>query len=237
MSRRITTPSGTQFSHLTLMEDSDFSHQRVLFQCDCGNEIFTSVTDIKNRIKRVGHTSCRNCASTKHGLCHIPEYQVYHDMIQRCYNSKSNNYRSYGAKGVRVCDRWLGDDGFNHFYEDMGQRPPDTELDKDGLGDGTLYSPDTCQWITKEDNNTLRKFDYYNKTGYKNVSQTLTGDYKGKFMYKNKTYCAPSHFDVEVAYIMMCELKEQITGVYGVARRIHDCSSMDRSAYGTDFHS
>lgn len=70
----------------------------------------------------------------------------YRSMKDRCYDEKHDAYRWYGAKGVKVCDRWL--EGFKFFYEDMeaswflgGQidRFPDTKGD---------YKPENTRWAT-----------------------------------------------------------------------------------------
>src|SRR5690606_20715304 len=37
---------------------------------------------------------------------HKKEYNIWCDIIKRCYNKKHKSYKSYGGKGVAVCDRW-----------------------------------------------------------------------------------------------------------------------------------
>lgn len=86
--------------------------------------------------------------------------KTWEGMISRCYNKKDIGYRSYGFRGVRVCDRWLS---FTAFQEDYEKLPgwnlsgfSQLYLDKDGRGDGFLYSPDTCQWVSAEENSALK---------------------------------------------------------------------------------
>jgi hypothetical protein len=45
-------------------------------------------------------------------------------MLQRCYNPNCREYASYGARGIKVCDRWREARGFAHFLADLGDRPP-----------------------------------------------------------------------------------------------------------------
>lgn len=78
-------------------------------------------------------------------------YHTYQGMKARCTNPKCIGYPWYGAKGVTVCDRWLGKDGFQNFIADMGEKPRGTSLDRiDPCGN---YEPSNCRWA---DNRTQR---------------------------------------------------------------------------------
>lgn len=73
-------------------------------------------------------------------------------MRDRCYNATCSNYKTHGAKGVRVCDEWLNSpDNFIEWAIGNGFSI-DLQLDKDIIGDGKLYSPKTCKWVTSLEN-------------------------------------------------------------------------------------
>ena len=88
-----------------------------------------------------------------------PLGQTWHGMMSRCYNKNSCGYKDYGGKGVFVCDRWLE---FKCFAEDAVQLPGWDDkvssvstryfLDKDIRGNGFVYGPNSCGWVTMSKN-------------------------------------------------------------------------------------
>jgi hypothetical protein len=90
-------------------------------------------------------------------------------MKKRCTNPKAHNYRYYGGRGITVCDRWSGVDGFPNFLSDMGE-PPTPKHSIDRIDGNLGYSPENCRWATineqqrNKSNNVLIEYNGETKT-------------------------------------------------------------------------
>lgn len=88
---------------------------------------------------------------------------VKDNMMSRCYNPNNPKYKNYGGRGVTVQNEWHTLQGFvkgvtrlSSWDEEAFLRG-ELQLDKDTKVQGAkIYSKDTCQWISPQDNSQVK---------------------------------------------------------------------------------
>lgn len=136
--------SGQKFNRLLAV--GHFAGEKWTFKCDCGKEHIARGSSVRRgEIKSCG---CLNdgAGNRTHGMSYSSEYYAWWNMLNRCRNPKTNNYKYYGGRGIEVCKRW---NVFANFIADMGKKPSNQHsLDRID-GDGN-YEPSNCRWVTKK---------------------------------------------------------------------------------------
>lgn len=97
-----------------------------------------------------------------------PLYHVWSNMKRRCHDERFPDYQRWGARGIKVCSKWMD---YKTFEEDMlPSYKKGLQLDRvDNDGD---YCPENCKWSTpREQSNNKRNNNFIE---YRGESLTLS---------------------------------------------------------------
>jgi hypothetical protein len=139
----------------------------------CGTIRDVSIGTLRTGIS--GSCGCRNAArARRHGLSESVEYRLWKAMIQRCHNPRNSEYRNYGARGIRVCQRWRHD--FTAFLADVGFKPA-RQLTLDRVDNDGDYQPGNVRWATRSEQmqNTRLTHDERIRRGRRNALKRWHG--------------------------------------------------------------
>ena len=127
--------------------------------------------------------------------CYDPAYRLWSNMMSRCYNTTNKSYINYGAKGIKVCDRWLC---FENFLNDLPKvdgysnwvnMPGMYKLDKDFKQQNMpecqkVYSPETCCFLSNQDNIALSD----QSTHFMGLEQLSSGKFRVRAIVNSNKY-------------------------------------------------
>lgn len=84
-------------------------------------------------------------------------YNSWRSMRMRCL-CDSGPSKHYKQKGIEICQEWI--DSYDNFFNDMGERPLNTSLDR--IDNDLGYFKDNCRWATaKEQANNSSNCVYF----------------------------------------------------------------------------
>lgn len=114
-------------------------------------------------------------------------YRRYKDMKSRCYNKNNCNYKYYGARGIIICNEWLGENGYDSFKNWSLENGYKKELSLDKINNDGNYEPNNCRWATSSIQNINMR--HKNSSGFVGIGKHTAGNYYyGYVKYQNKGY-------------------------------------------------
>lgn len=139
------------------------------FKCECGSYLVAILTSV-----RTGNTRSCGCLRKEatrlktHGMSKTKAYETWCNMHSRCGYERNTRYKDYGGRGITVCQRWSGENGFINFISDMGEPEIGQTIDRIDVDLG--YNPANCRWADRSlqgFNKRLSKKNSSGKTGVK----------------------------------------------------------------------
>lgn len=76
-------------------------------------------------------------------------YNTWQSMKARCLNPNHPKYKNYGGRGIKVCEDWIGIEGFSKWALSSGWKKGMSidRVDNDGN-----YEPKNCLWVSMSEN-------------------------------------------------------------------------------------
>ena len=163
---RLTNLVGQTFNRLTVISRAENKGKKVCWYCNCSCGIEMKVIEsyhltsgsvqscgclqIENRFKypKIYYNGVY-IPATSH-----PLFSTYHNIKNRCYNPKVDNYKRYGGRGITMSGDWR--QSFMKFVMDMGEKPSKNHsIERRNNLEG--YYKSNCYWATSvEQSNNQR---------------------------------------------------------------------------------
>jgi len=204
---------------LTKMPDCYKGKTRWLCKCECGTLKITQGAQLRNGcIKSCGCLNRERLAlfnslydNTTHGLTTHGLYQVWKNMIRRCYNCNDSQFQYYGNRNINVCFQWRhSPTEFIGWALKNGWRKG---LFLDRINNDGNYIPENCRFVDAGlSARNKRVLSKTNTSGYRGVS----------FHKRHKKYQANIKTKGQSAYLGLFKNPIQAAIAYDAATMILD---------------
>lgn len=131
--------------------------RNVRLRCDCGTEYLSQIGAL-NSGKRISCGCARSRPRSPESVARMhatlekrgkitehPLYATWSNMKRRCYDQGNDEYKNYGARGIRVYEPWHDSRTFIAWIEEnLGPRPKGHTLNR--IDNDGNYEPGNMEW-------------------------------------------------------------------------------------------
>jgi hypothetical protein len=161
---------GNKFGRLTVIKLHHIKGGSYwLCKCDCGKKSIVYVGDLRsNHTKSCGCLHLEKIESGcnfKHGLEGTRFYGIWSKILRRIRNKNCKEYKYYGGRGIKVCEKWLD---FTGFRDDMYQSylqhckefgEKNTTINRIKNENDYYYA--NCEWSTLQEQSENKRTSIY----------------------------------------------------------------------------
>ncbi len=131
----------------------------VKVQCVCGK-----IKDNKLNMMVYGKSKSCSCKilemlhekNKTHRQSKTVLYHKWFGMKGRCYDKTNHGYKTYGGRGIIICDEWKNDFMVFMKWAYVNGYKEHSGLTIDRIDVHGNYCPENCQWVTRSENSRLQ---------------------------------------------------------------------------------
>lgn len=175
--------AGYKFGRWTVIEQApkNPNNKTIYWKCSCECGKFGIVASGKLRNGKSKSCGCLAREITgnrfrKHGGIGTRLYRVWDGIKERCNNSNHSDWKSYGGKGIKLCEEWLNFSNFESWAIANGYNK-EAEYMKctiDRIDYNANYCPSNCRFVDMLTQNRNKPARIDNKSGTKGVYWSKT---------------------------------------------------------------
>lgn len=138
---------GDRFGNLEIIKEVEKRSGKRRFLCKNTSNKKEKIVMLCHLIsgQSIGFDFSKDNFHITHGMSKTRPYNIWQGIKGRCLReNEQSNYRYYGARGIKVCDRWKN--SFENFWEDMKDGYTD-QMTIERIDVNSDYTKSNCKWI------------------------------------------------------------------------------------------